>query len=430
MQSNTERSKQLWQQAQTVIPGGVNSPVRAFGAVGGEPVFMKAGSGAELTDVDGNRYIDYVMSWGALILGHADPKVVEAAQKACSTGTSFGMPTELENRLATHIVERYPAIDKIRMVSSGTEAVMSAIRLARGFTERDLIVKFDGCYHGHSDGLLVSAGSGVATFAIPGTQGVPASYAEKTLVAPFNNKEALSALFDKFGKDIACVIVEPVAGNMGVVEPGAEYLNHLRQVTADNGALLIFDEVITGFRVGPSGAQGRYGVTPDLTILGKILGGGFPAAGYGGRNDIMDALAPNGPVYQAGTLSGNPVAMAAGLAMLDALSSDPPYDRLDSLAEMLAKGLGEAASEAGIPVQQNRVASMQTLFFTDEPVTDYDSAKKCDTELYGRFFQGMLAEGMHLAPSQFEAAFVSVAHTEEHIEKTVAAAKKVMKALV
>ncbi len=429
MHSNTERSKQLWQQAQSVIPGGVNSPVRAFGAVGGEPVFMQSGSGCELTDVDGNKYIDYVMSWGALILGHAHPKVIEAAQKACSTGTSFGMPTELENRLATHIVERYPAIDKIRMVSSGTEAVMSAIRLARGFTNRDLIVKFDGCYHGHSDGLLVSAGSGVATFAIPGTQGVPASYAEKTLVAPFNNEEALSELFDKFGKDIACVIVEPVAGNMGVVEPGKEYLDFLREITAKHGALLIFDEVITGFRVGPAGAQGRYGVTPDLTVLGKILGGGFPAAGYGGRVDIMDALAPNGPVYQAGTLSGNPVAMAAGLAMLDSLSAEPPYDRLDSLAEMLATGLGEAASEAGIPVQQNRVASMQTLFFTEEPVTDYDSAKKCDTERYGQFFQGMLAEGMHLAPSQFEAAFVSVAHDEEHIEKTIAAAKKVMKTL-
>lgn len=424
-----ERSKELWKQAEALIPGGVNSPVRAFGAVGGQPIFMKSGSGAELTDADGNKYIDYVMSWGALILGHAHPQVVEAAQKACCTGTSFGMPTELENRMAEHIVKTYPAIDKIRMVSSGTEAVMSAIRLARGFTGRDLIVKFDGCYHGHSDGLLVSAGSGLATFAIPGTRGVPASYAEKTLVAPYNNTDAVTALFEKHGKDIACVIVEPVAGNMGVVEPGAGYLAHLRKVTAEHGALLIFDEVITGFRVGPAGAQGRYGVTPDLTILGKILGGGFPAAGYGGRNDIMDALAPNGPVYQAGTLSGNPVAMAAGLAMLDALSADPPYDRLDKLADMLATGLAEAAAAAGIPVQQNRVASMQTLFFTEEPVTDYDSAKKSDTARYGQFFQGMLEEGVHLAPSQFEAAFVSVAHKEEHIDKTVTAAKKVMETL-
>lgn len=424
-----DRSKQLWKEAQMVIPGGVNSPVRAFGAVGGQPVFMQSGSGAELIDVDGNRYIDYVTSWGALILGHAHPAVVSAAQDACSTGTSFGMPTELETRLAGKVADAYPGIDQIRMVSSGTEAVMSAIRLARGFTGRDLIVKFDGCYHGHSDGLLVSAGSGVATFAIPGTQGVPASYAEKTLVAPYNDEAAITEIFEKVGSDIACVIVEPVAGNMGVVEPGAAYLQHLKTVSSKFGALLIFDEVITGFRLGPSGAQGRYGVTPDLTVLGKILGGGFPAAGYGGRREIMDALAPKGPVYQAGTLSGNPVAMAAGIAMLDVIASDPPYERLDSLAAQLEQGLGDAASEAGVPVQQNRVASMQTLFFASEPVTDYESAKKSDAERYGKFFQGMLSEGVHLAPSQFEAAFVSTAHTEEQVDKTVTAAKKVMRSI-
>ena len=424
-----DRSVELWKEAQKVIPGGVNSPVRAFGAVGGQPIFMKSGAGAMLTDADGNMYIDYVMSWGALILGHAHPQVVKAAQAACSTGTSFGMPTELENRLAAKVVRMYPGIDKIRMVSSGTEAVMSAIRLARGYTGRDLILKFDGCYHGHSDGLLVSAGSGVATFAIPGTKGIPASYAEKTLVAPFNSIKAADEIFARHGRNIACVIVEPVAGNMGVVEPAAGYLAHLKKLAEANGSLLIFDEVITGFRVGPSGAQGRYSIKPDLTILGKILGGGFPAAGYGGRSDIMDKLAPKGPVYQAGTLSGNPVAMAAGLAMLEVLESAPPYGRLDAMASALAEGLGEAARETGVPVHMNRAASMQTMFFTDEPVTDYDSAKKSDTKRYGRFFQGMLAEGIHLAPSQFEAAFVSTAHTDEQIEKTIAAAKKVMKTL-
>jgi glutamate-1-semialdehyde 2,1-aminomutase len=339
------------------------------------------------------------------------------------------MPTELENRLAARVVKMYPGIDKIRMVSSGTEAVMSAIRLARGYTGRDLILKFDGCYHGHSDGLLVSAGSGVATFAIPGTKGIPSSYAEKTLVAPFNSTIAADEIFAKHGKNIACVIVEPVAGNMGVVEPAPDYLAHLQKLAEANGALLIFDEVITGFRIGPSGAQGRYKVRPDLTMLGKILGGGFPAAGYGGRSDIMDALAPKGPVYQAGTLSGNPVAMAAGLAMLDVLEAEQPYEKLDALASALSQGLGDAARASGIPVQLNRSASMQTMFFTEEPVTDYESAKTSDTKRYGRFFLGMLAEGIHLAPSQFEAAFVSTAHTDEQLERTIAAARKVMKTL-
>lgn len=426
---NIDRSIKLWKEAQAIIPGGVNSPVRAFGAVGGQPVFMRSGSGAEIIDADGNTYIDYIMSWGALLLGHAHPSIVRAAQEACSRGTSFGMPTESENRLAARVTAIYPAIDKIRMVSSGTEAVMSAIRLARGFTGRDLILKFDGCYHGHSDGLLVSAGSGVATFSIPGTRGVPASYAEKTLVAPFNDTAAVSAVFAEHGSEIACVIVEPVAGNMGVVEPGPDYLRHLRSLADRFGALLVFDEVITGFRIDPSGAHGFYGIKPDLTVLGKILGGGFPAAGYGGRADIMDALAPCGPVYQAGTLSGNPVAMAAGLAMIEAIEADPPYARLERLSEQLAAGLGEAAREAGIAVQQNRVASMQTMFFTETPVTDYASAKTSDTGKYGRFFRGMLAEGIHLAPSQFEAAFVSAAHTEEHIERTLSAARKVLRTL-
>jgi glutamate-1-semialdehyde 2,1-aminomutase len=429
MTAPEDKSQELWQKAKRVIPGGVNSPVRAFGAVGGDPVFVESGAGSIIRSVDGVEYADYVTSWGALILGHAHPTVVEAAQKAVERGMTFGMPTEAENVLAEKIVECVPSLDKVRMVSSGTEAVMSAIRLARGFTGRDLIVKFEGGYHGHSDGLLAAAGSGVATFAIPGTKGVPASYTEKTIVVPYNNREAIGEVFDKFGKDIACVIIEPVAGNMGVVPPAEGFLQFLRETTEAAGSLLLFDEVITGFRLGLSGAQGLYGITPDITTLGKIIGGGMPAAAYGGRADIMDALSPNGPVYQAGTLSGNPVAMATGLATLELLIDDPPYEQLDSLAGELAEGLRDAAAEAGIAIQQNRVGSMQTLFFTDTPVTDYSSAMKCDTDLFGRFFHGMLDAGVHLAPSQFEAAFVSTAHTSEQIEQTIASARGVMKEL-
>lgn len=422
-------SEQLWRTARELIPGGVNSPVRAFGAVGGNPVFVARASGSKLHDVDGNEYTDYVMSWGPMILGHAHPKVVAAVQAACEKGTSFGMPTEAENRLAQRIVQCVPSVEKLRMVSSGTEASMSAIRLARGFTGRDLIVKFQGCYHGHVDGLLAAAGSGVATFAIPDTKGVPASYTEQTVVVPYNDCASVTGVFDELGGRIGCVIVEPIAGNMGVVPPAEGYLQFLRDITARHDSLLVFDEVITGFRVGLGGAQELYGVTPDLTVLGKIIGGGLPAAAYGGRADIMDALAPVGEVYQAGTLSGNPLAVAAGLATVEALLDDPPYARLDALARELAEGLRGAAREAGVDVQQNRVGSMQTLFFTDTPVRDYATAKTSDTARYARFFHGMLERGIHLAPSQFEAGFVSVAHSDEDVRRTVAAAREAMKGL-
>jgi glutamate-1-semialdehyde 2,1-aminomutase len=424
-----ERSRELWNTAREVIPGGVNSPVRAFGAVGGTPIFAERGSGSRFHDVDGREFIDYVMSWGPLILGHAHPAVLEAVRETCAKGMTFGMPTALEVSLAKLVVACVPSIRKVRMTSSGTEAAMSAIRLARGFTGRDLIVKFEGCYHGHVDGLLAAAGSGLATFAIPDTRGVPASYTEKTLIAPYNDPETLGALFDRCGSQIAAVIVEPIAGNMGVVAPQPGYLSFLREITARHGALLVFDEVITGFRVALGGAQELYGITPDLTVLGKILGGGLPAAAYGGRADIMDALAPLGGVYQAGTLSGNPAAMAAGLATLTALTAAPPYARLETLAEQLAAGLRDAADRAGVPIRQNRVGSMQTLFFTDTPVTDYRTAKTADTRRYARFFHAMLAAGVYLAPSQFEAGFVSTAHTEQDIERTLAAARAAMASL-
>ena len=421
-----ERSQKLWDSAQGLIPGGVNSPVRAFGAVGGAPVFVDRAAGSHLWDVDGREYIDYVTSWGPLILGHAHPRVVEAVQAACVKGTSFGMPTAAENRLAQRIIECVPSIGKVRMVSSGTEAGMSAIRLARGFTDRELIVKFQGCYHGHFDGLLAAAGSGIATFAIPDTKGVPASYTEKTVVVPYNDRTSLETVFSELGEQIACVIVEPIAGNMGVVPPAPGYLQFLRDITARHGSLLVFDEVITGFRVGLGGAQGLYGVTPDLTVLGKIIGGGLPAAAYGGRTDIMDALAPVGGVYQAGTLSGNPVAVAAGLATVETLLDDPPYARLDAIARDMGQGLREVARKAGVAVKQNRVGSMQTLFFTDTEVTDYATAKTSDTQRYAAFFHGMLERGIHFAPSQFEAGFVSIAHSREDIERTIRAADDVM----
>jgi glutamate-1-semialdehyde 2,1-aminomutase len=424
-----ERSKELWQSARALIPGGVNSPVRAFGAVGGTPVFAERGAGSRFQDVDGREFIDYVMSWGPLILGHAHPAVIAAVRETCAKGMTFGMPTALEVRLARLVTTAVPSIQKVRMTSSGTEAAMSAIRLARGFTGRDLVVKFDGCYHGHVDGLLAAAGSGLATFAIPDTRGVPASYTEKTLIAPYNDPDAVRALFARLGPQIAAVIVEPVAGNMGVVAPKPGYLEFLREITAQHGALLVFDEVITGFRLALGGAQAVYGVTPDLTVLGKILGGGLPAAAYGGRAEIMDTLAPLGGVYQAGTLSGNPAAMAAGVATLEALAAAPPYARLEALAGHLAEGLREAAARAGIPVWQNRVGSMQTLFFTATPVTDYRTAKTADTRRYARFFHGMLAAGVYLAPSQFEAGFVSTAHTEQDIEQTLAAARATMATL-
>lgn len=422
-------SEKLWEASQKVIPGGVNSPVRAFGAVGGSPVFIRRADGAHVFDVDGHAYLDYVMSWGPMILGHAAAPVVAAAREACLNGMSFGMPTKAECLLANRIVDCFPGIDCVRMVNSGTEAAMSAIRLARGFTGRDVVVKFEGCYHGHADSLLAAAGSGVATFAVPATAGVPADFTARTVVLPYNDLEAVRVAFERLEQKIACVIVEPVAGNMGVVPPATGFLDGLRRITREHGALLVFDEVITGFRLGLAGAQGLYGIDPDITVLGKILGGGMPCAAYGGKREIMDCLAPTGSVYQAGTLSGNPVAMAAGLAMLDALIDDPPYQRLDILGEQLATGLREAADAAGIPVWQNRVGSMQTLFFCEGPVVNFTTAKQADTQRYGRWFHGMLEQGISFAPSQFEAAFVSAAHTEELIAKTVAAARTVFQTL-
>ncbi len=420
-------SQALWQAARAVIPGGVNSPVRAFGAVGGVPVFAESGKGATFRDVEGKEYVDYVMSWGPLILGHAHERVVGAVRAASLKGTSFGMPTAAETRLAQCIVDCVPSVEKVRMVNSGTEAAMSTIRLARGFTGRDLVVKFQGCYHGHVDGLLAAAGSGVATFAIPDTQGVPASYTEKTIIAPYNDAAAVTRIFEQLGDQIACLILEPVAGNMGVVPPAPGFLEFLRGITREYGSLLVFDEVISGFRVSLGGAQALFGVTPDLTVLGKIIGGGLPAAAYGGRADIMAVLAPEGGVYQAGTLSGNPLAVAAGLATVEALMEAPPYETLDARAETLATGMGEAARSAGVEVRQNRVGSMQTLFFTDTPVRDYPTAKTSDTERYARFFHGMLERGVYFAPSQFEAGFVSTAHTDADIRKTIVAAEEVMK---
>jgi glutamate-1-semialdehyde 2,1-aminomutase len=417
----------LWQTARELIPGGVNSPVRAFKAVGGTPVFADHGVGSRLVDVDGREYLDYVMSWGPLILGHAPACVVEAVREACGRGTSFGMPTAAENRLARRIVDCVPSIEKVRLVNSGTEAAMSAIRLARGFTGRELVAKFDGCYHGHVDGLLAAAGSGVATLAIPDTAGVPSSYTDKTVVVPYNDEAAVQAVFAALGDRIAAVIVEPVAGNMGVVPPAPGFLAFLRDITCRHGSLLVFDEVITGFRLGLAGAQGLYGIQPDLTVLGKIIGGGLPAAAYGGRAAIMDKLAPLGGVYQAGTLSGNPLAVAAGLAMVEALMADPPYARLEGTARALSEGLADAARAAGVPVWQNRVGSMLTLFFTATPVTDYATARTADKQTYARFFHGLRERGVYLAPSQFEAAFVSTAHSEADIRTTVAAAAAVLR---
>ena len=426
---DTTKSNELFARAQQVIPGGVNSPVRAFRAVGRTPLFIREAKGATLTDADGNRYIDYVASWGPMILGHAHPAVIEAVRDAARRGTSYGAPTELETELANQIASAFPSIEKVRLTSSGTEAAMSAIRLARGFTGRDRIVKFEGCYHGHSDGLLVKAGSGLATFGTPDSAGVPADFARNTLVVPFNDADALRQILEKQGTEIACVIIEPIAGNMGCVPPKPGYLEAVRKLTTDFGALLIFDEVITGFRVAYGGAQELYGIKADLTCLGKIIGGGLPVGAFGGRADLMDYLAPVGPVYQAGTLSGNPLAVSAGLAILNLLRVSRPYDELDRRSARLEQGLRNAAAEAGIPSVVNRVGSMLTGFFTNVPVTDWSTAKLSDTDMYGRFFRGMLENGVYLAPSQFECAFVSVAHTEEQIEKTIEAATSAIGAL-
>lgn len=407
----------------------MNSPVRAFRSVGGQPRFIKRAKGSRLYDVDGNTYIDYILSWGPMILGHAPSSVISAIKTAAGQGTSYGAPTELEVQLARQIRIAFPSMEKVRLVSSGTEAVMSAIRVARGFTRRDNILKFEGCYHGHSDYLLAKAGSGLATLGIPDSLGVPADFAKHTLTAPYNDISALRHIVKEHGKRLACIIVEPIAGNMGVVPPSQEFLQGLRTLTTENDILLIFDEVISGFRVAYGGAQALYGIKPDLTVLGKIIGGGLPVGAYGGRNDIMDLIAPSGPVYQAGTLSGNPLAVSAGLATLQQLRAKGIYKNLDARAATLAKGIGEAAKKFGITLTQTRVGSMLTSFFTPGPVVDWNSAKRSDTKRYGQFFHLMLDQGIYLAPSQFEAAFLSTAHTNADIEKTIRAAHTAFKNL-
>ena len=420
---NSTQSEQLFATAQNLIPGGVNSPVRAFRGVGGTPRFIRSARGATITDVDGNTYIDYVGSWGPMILGHADEELVAAVQEVAMNGTSFGAPTELEVNLAQEVIDAVPSIEMVRMVSSGTEATMSAIRLARGVTGRTKLVKFEGCYHGHADSLLVKAGSGVATLGLPDSPGVPAALAENTITLPFNNVGALEQVFAEHA-GIAAVIIEPVVGNMGCVPPLPGYLEAVRKLTRDHGALLIFDEVMTGFRVARGGAQERYGITPDITTLGKIIGGGLPVGAYGGSREIMNHIAPAGPIYQAGTLSGNPLSMTAGLVTLRRLRDKSVYERLERSSEKLCAGLSAAAKEAGVSTITNRVGSMWTSFFTGEAVVDWDSANKSDRQRYGKFFHAMLEEGVYLAPSQFEAAFVSLAHTDEVIEQTVEATRK------
>jgi glutamate-1-semialdehyde 2,1-aminomutase len=428
-QQTASRSDELFQRAVELMPGGVNSPVRAFRGVGGTPRFIASAKGAEMTDVDGRTYIDYVGSWGPMILGHADEEVMEALRGALARGTSYGAPTELEVEMAEEIIDAVPSIEMVRMVNSGTEATMSALRLARGATGRNKIVKFEGCYHGHGDSLLVKAGSGVATLGLPDSPGVPPAVAENTITAPFNDADALEQVFSSHN-DIAAVIVEPVVGNMGCVPPRDGYLQALRDITRRNGALLIFDEVMTGFRLARGGAQQLYGVTPDLTTLGKIIGGGLPVGAYGGTRDIMERVAPAGPVYQAGTLSGNPLAMTAGLTTLRRLRDPSVYERLERAGRTLCDGLTEAAREAGVETVTNRVGSMFTTFFTNEPVTDWPSAARASRTRYGAFFHAMLGEGVYLAPSQFEAAFIGAAHTDEMIARTVEAARAALRKVV
>jgi glutamate-1-semialdehyde 2,1-aminomutase len=429
MKSRYEHSEKSWAEAQQFIPGGVNSPVRAFKAVGGAPVFIERAAGSKIYDVDGNEYIDYVCSWGPLILGHADKGLVDAVSRAAAHGTSFGAPTQAETQFAKRIVDAVPCIDKVRLVNSGTEANMSAIRLARAFTRKDGIVKFEGCYHGHVDALLVKAGSGGTTFGTPTSPGVPTGCSSDTVVLPFNEISEVRSVLGKMGNTIAAVIVEPVPANMGVVAPGRGYLARLRELTEAAGVLLIFDEVITGFRLGLGGAQKFYGVTPDMTTLGKVIGGGLPVGAYGGRADIMDLLSPTGGVYQAGTLSGNPIAVAAGLATLDAISEKGFYDDLERKAAELERGIKDAAARAKVQMFFSRVGSMFTIFFCDGLVRDYRSALKANTKRYGLFFHAMLDRGIYLAPSQFEAGLVSAAHTDEDIEKTAAAAAESFQAI-
>ncbi|MEJ2223114.1 MAG: glutamate-1-semialdehyde 2,1-aminomutase [Desulfobacterales bacterium] len=423
---NLSASLELFKRAVNLIPGGVNSPVRACKSVGAEPIFIDRAEGCLIFDADGNRYIDYIGSWGPLILGHRHPAVVGAVVSVLERGTSFGAPIDLEVQLAEKVIEAVPSVEMVRMVNSGTEATMSAVRLARGATGRDIVIKFDGCYHGHADTLLVAAGSGVATLGIPGSPGVPESIARLTLSLPYNDTNCLKDVMEKQGESVACVIVEPIAGNMGLVAPEKEFLETLRELTDRFGAILIFDEVMTGFRVAYGGAQTLLGVHPDLTCFGKIIGGGLPVGAYGGRLDLMTQVAPQGSVYQAGTLSGNPVAMAAGIATLDQLQKDGFYGRLDEKADRLLSGLEQAAEKAGIPAQAKRVGSMLGFFFNDKEVKNFDDAKTCDLDRFSAFYNGMRQRGVYIAPSQFEALFVSIAHGAEHIDMTIQAAAEVM----
>ena len=421
-----KRSEHLFKESLNHIPGGVNSPVRAFRGVGGQPFFAERAAGSRVWDVDGNEYIDYVGTWGPAILGHAHQPIIEAVKDAADRGTSFGIPSEAEVQMAKLVKEFVPSVQKVRMVNSGTEACMSAIRVARGFTDRPKIIKFDGCYHGHADSLLVKAGSGALTCGNPDSGGVPAEFTAHTIVLPFNDQDAVEKAFAANEGQVAGIILEPVPGNAGVYLPQSGYLEFLREITTANGSLLIFDEVMTGFRVSLSGAQGRFGITPDLSCFGKIIGGGLPVGAFGGRAEIMDVLAPDGPVYQAGTLSGNPLAMAAGIAALGELQSGAVHEQLEVLGARLEAGLNAAAQKAGIAVVTQRAGSMSCLFFAEKPVHNLDDAMQADRERFKKYFHGMLAEGVYLAPSAFEAAFLSAAHTEDDVDATIAAAEKVM----
>ncbi len=426
---NNAKSLEAWGRSQHFIPGGVNSPVRNFSKVGGYPRFIQRGAGSKIYDIDGNQYIDYVASWGPLILGHANPRVIEAIKGTMVNGTSFGAPTTQETELAEIIVDAVPSIEKVRMVSSGTEATMSAIRLARGFTGRDKVIKIEGCYHGHVDSLLAEAGSGVATFGLPECEGIPTDFTRHTLVVPFNDAGAVRQAIESHPNQIACLILEPIMGNMGIIPPQDGYLSELREITSEHGIVLIFDEVITGFRVAYGGAQSLYDVIPDMTCLGKIIGGGMPVGAYGGKEEIMRHIAPEGGVYQAGTLSGNPLAMAAGIAALKALAEPGVYDQLESRASHLAGGLQDATERQGIDAFHSRVGSMLMLFFSNAEVTNADGARTSDTERYSRYFGELLERGVYAAPSQFEAGFVSLAHSEADIDTTVRAANEALSAL-
>ena len=426
----TDQSARLFTLAKALLPGGVNSPVRACRSVGCDPLFVRRAAGCLITDVDGNEFIDFVGSWGPMILGHAHPEVVEAIQRTAADGTSFGAPCPLEVELADMVCRSVPSLEKVRFVSSGTEATMSAVRLARGYTGRKVVVKFDGCYHGHADTFLVRAGSGVITLGIPGSPGVPEDIVKNTLSIPYNDTVTLERTLRDESLDIACVVVEPVAGNMGVVPPDEDFLQTLRRITSELGIVLIFDEVITGFRLALGGAQERFGITPDLTCLGKIIGGGLPVGAYGGRAEIMDRVAPDGPVYQAGTLSGNPLAMAAGLAMLKVVRRPGFYQELEEKSDWFAAEMAGILARVGVPTVLNRVGSMMTCFFTTDPVRDYESALRADTDRYGRYFRAMLDGGVWLAPSQFEAAFISAAHGRDHLEKALAVTESSFKKLM